>query len=160
MQLFSYSITKSINRRCILHLWSLFKCKSQADKMWSRAVPNSGCVVFGRIRIIDATIRLNTNRIRIVEVRDVKFVVFSKFELWPLKFELNLNFVYKFVKELMMFKLAVKPTGVGSKARTDGPIEWSLQTTNIFRDRLYRGWRGVGEEATYCWWIRLYRCRY
>jgi len=33
-----------------------------------RAVPNSGCVVFGRIRIIDATIRPNTNRIRIVEV--------------------------------------------------------------------------------------------
>ena len=42
----------------------------------SRAVPNSGCVVFGRIRIIDATIRPNTNRIRIVEVRDVKLVFF------------------------------------------------------------------------------------
>jgi len=34
----------------------------------TRAVPNSGCVLFGRIRIIDATIRPNTNRIRIVEV--------------------------------------------------------------------------------------------
>ena len=57
----------------------------------NRAVPNSGCVVFGRIRIIDATIRPNTNRIRIIEVRDVKFVFFSKFELRLLKFELKKN---------------------------------------------------------------------
>ena len=40
----------------------------QYGVLQTRAVPNSGCVVFGRIRIIDATIRPNTNRIRIVEV--------------------------------------------------------------------------------------------
>jgi len=34
----------------------------------SRAVPNSGSVLFGQIRIIDAIIRPNTNRIRIVEL--------------------------------------------------------------------------------------------
>ena len=76
-----------------------------------------------------------------VRNRDVKFI-FSKFEFRPLKFGLNLNFVYIFVKKLKQFVFDVCTVG-----RNEGHSTHATRREAVYQQRNQPGRQAKSSQA-------------